>query len=188
MIAAQLRFARHSLIEPAMVEGEFAMRSMMIAAALIGLPAPLFAQAAPDVVQPPAATAAGEGVLKLKSANDFDTTVARIKADVAAKGVMHFATIDQQKLADGAGIKLRRSTLILFGNPPLGIQFLTANPLAGLDWPVRMLVSEDADGTVTIAWNDFGWIAKRYGIKNRDAQFKMATEVAGSVAQAGAKR
>lgn len=161
-------------------------RLIAAAAALMLAPAPLVAQTAAP--QPPVVTAKAQGVLRLKSANDFDTTVARIKADVAQKGVMLFNVIDQQALADKAGIKLRRSTLILFGNPPLGIQFLTANPVAGLDWPVRMLVSEDADGTVWISWNDFGWIAKRYSITNRKAQFEMAKMVSGSVAQAGASR
>lgn len=162
------------------------IRSIALVALALATPAAAFAQSAEP--QPPVATAKAEGVLRLKSANDFDTTVAKIKADVAAKGIMHFATIDQQALAAGASIKLRRSTLILFGNPPLGIQFLTANPLSGLDWPVRMLVTEDADGSVTIAWNDFAWIAKRYSITSRTAQFKMATEVSGSVAKAGATR
>lgn len=157
-----------------------------LAVAALALPLPLAAQTAAP--QPKVATAVAQGVLKLKSANDFETTIAHIKADVAAKGVMWFTAIDQQQLADGAGIKLRRSTLVLFGNPPLGIQFLTANPLAGLDWPVRMLVSEDADGTVWIAWSDFAWVAKRYGITTRKAQFKMATEVAGSIAKAGATK
>ncbi len=164
------------------------MRHIILAAAMLAMPAPLLAQQAAQPVQPPAATAQAEGVLRLKSANDFDTTVARIKADIAARGVMLFTAIDQQKLASDAGITLGRSTLILFGNPSHGIQFLIANPLSGLDWPVRMLVSEDADGSVTIAWNDFAWIAKRYAITNRAAEFKIATEVSGSIAKAGATK
>ncbi|MBA3836152.1 MAG: DUF302 domain-containing protein [Sphingomonas sp.] len=158
----------------------------MIASALMFASTPLAAQTPVD--QPPVASARAQGVLRLKSANDFNTTVERIKADVAAKGVMLFNVIDQQALGEKAGIKLRRSTLILFGNPPLGTQFLTANPVAGLDWPVRMLVSEDVDGAVWISWNDFGWIAKRYSITNRTAQFEMAKMVSGSVAKAGATR
>lgn len=129
-----------------------------------------------------AATAAD--VLMLRSANDFDATVAKLTADVAAKGIRHFATIDQAELARGASLPLRRSTLVLFGNPPLGVQFLQSNPLAGLDWPVRMLVTEDAAGRVSVSWTDFGAIAKRYGITDRDAQFKMAGEVAASIATA----
>lgn len=123
-------------------------------------------------------------VLALKSANDFDATVAKLTGDVATKGVRHFVTIDQAELAKGAGLPLRRSTLVLFGNPPLGVQFLQSNPYAGLDWPVRMLVTEDAAGAVTVAWTDFSAIATRYSITDRTAQFKMASEVALSIATA----
>jgi hypothetical protein len=45
-----------------------------------------------------------------------------------------------------------------------------------------MLVFEDADGKVWIAWTDFDWIARRHHIENRAAQFKMAAEVAASIA------
>jgi uncharacterized protein (DUF302 family) len=38
---------------------------------------------------------------------------------------MFFGEIDQSKLAAGAGITLRPSTLLTFGNPPLGTQFIT---------------------------------------------------------------
>ena len=34
------------------------------------------------------------------------------------------------------------------GNPPLGTQFITANPNAGLDWPVRLLLTQDESGQV----------------------------------------
>ena len=77
--------------------------------------------------------------------------------------------------------------LVEFGNPPLGVQFLTATPYAGLDWPVRMLVFADADGLVWIAYTDFAFIARRHHIEDRDAQLKMAADVAGSIAAAGAR-
>lgn len=132
----------------------------------------------------PARAVSAADVLTLRSANDFDATVAKLTADVAAKGIRHFATIDQAELARGANLPLHRSTLVLFGNPPLGVQFLQSNPLAGLDWPVRMLVTEDAAGTITVSWTDFDVIAKRYCITDRDAQFGMASEVAASIATA----
>jgi uncharacterized protein (DUF302 family) len=78
--------------------------------------------------------------------------------------------------------------LVLFGNPPLGVQFLQSNPYAGLDWPVRMLVVEESDGSVWVAWSDFGFVRQRYGIADKDAQFKMASEVAASIATAATSR
>lgn len=146
------------------------------------LPVPALQAVAYVTAQAPA-----EGIVRTKSDYPFDETVERIKTDVAAKGIRFFDEIDQTALGESAGIKLSRSTLVLFGNPPLGIQFLTSNPYAGLDWPVRMLVTQDADGAVWIAWTDFKFIASRYRIENRDAQLKMASEVAASIASAATK-
>jgi uncharacterized protein (DUF302 family) len=108
-------------------------------------------------------------------------TVGRLKRDIADKGIRFFDEIDQSKLAADAGIKLRPSVLLIFGNPPLGTQFITANASAGLDWPVRLLVYEDERGEVWTAYTDFDWIARRHGINNRQDQFKMATDVITSI-------
>jgi len=97
------------------------------------------------------------------------------------KGHQVFDEIDQSKLAADAGIALAPSTLLIFGNPPLGTLFITADPDAGLDWPVRLLVYQDDKGQVWLAYTDFAWIAKRHGIKSRDKEFKMASEVIGSI-------
>ena len=131
---------------------------------------------------PAPAPAADSGILRVKSAYGMSETIARIKQDIAAKGIKFFDEIDQTNLASGAGIQLRPSTLLVFGNPPLGIQFLTANPYAGLDWPVRMVVFQDEDGQVWIAYTAFDYIAHRHHIDDRAAQFKMASEVAASIA------
>lgn len=133
------------------------------------------------------ADAPDDGLVAVKSAYPIDETVERIKADIAAKGIMFFADIDQQQLAGGADIELNPSHLLLFGNPPLGIQFLTANPDSGIDWPVRLLVREDGQGQVWAVYNDFDWIARRHGITDRGPQFKMASEVIGSITSSVAK-
>jgi uncharacterized protein (DUF302 family) len=128
------------------------------------------------------AQAAGpDGIVRVRSAYSVDETVARIRADIAAKGIMFFQMVDQSQLASKAGITLRPSTLLEFGNPPLGAQFLTANPNAGLDWPVRVLVTQDESGAVWAAWTDFAWIAKRHGITDRQMQFATATGVVESI-------
>lgn len=122
-----------------------------------------------------------DGVVRVKSAYSFQETIARLKADIAAKGIMFFSEIDQSKLAASAGIKLNPSTLLVFGNPPLGTQFMTSNPNAGLDWPVRLLVIQDNAGAVWAVYSDFAWIAARHGITNRHEQFTMASMVIASI-------
>jgi len=130
---------------------------------------------------PNARATASDGVVLVKSAYSMDDTIRRIKDDIASKKIMFFDQIDQARLAANAGIDLRPSTLLIFGNPPLGTQFITSNPLSGLDWPVRILVFQDKDGTVWAAYTDFAWIAHRHGIGDREAQFKMASMVVESI-------
>jgi uncharacterized protein (DUF302 family) len=127
------------------------------------------------------------GIVRVKSAYPFNETIDRIRQDVAAKGIMFFFAVDQSKLASEAGIKLRPSTLLVFGNPALGSQFITSNPNAGIDWPVRLLVTEDETGTVWTAYNDFQYIARRHGITDRDAAFQKASEVITSITSSVAK-
>jgi uncharacterized protein (DUF302 family) len=127
------------------------------------------------------AFAAGDGLVKSKSMYPMAETIERLKKDVAAKGIKFFDEIDQQKLAADAGIKLNPSTLLIFGNPALGSQFITSEPAAGIDWPVRLLVVEDKKGQVWTIYNDFDYIARRHGITDRDEAFNMATNVIASV-------
>src|ERR1700750_1419803 len=124
---------------------------------------------------------ADNGIVRVKSAVPMAEAITRIKADIAAKGIKFFTEIDQSKLAAEAGIKLRPSTLLVFGNPPLGTQYITSNPNAGLDWPVRLLLTQDDNGEVWAVWTDFAWIAKRHNITDRTAQFEMATKVVNSI-------
>lgn len=127
------------------------------------------------------AGADGDGVVAVRSAYGFKDTVTKLKDDISKKGIKFFFAVDQSTLGADAGLKLNPSTLLVFGNPPLGIQFLTSNPNSGLDWPVRLLVRQDADGQVWAVYTDFSWIADRHGIKDRDDQFKMASDVIASI-------
>ena len=160
-----------------------AMKALFLAGAVLALTAALPASAQPSPGNPSAvADAPARGVVRQISSYGFDETIRRIRADLGTKNIPVYAEIDQQRLGAGANLPIRRSTLLLFGNPPLGVQFLQANPLAGLDWPVRMLVTEDAGGRVWVAWTDFAFIADRYSLTGLQAQLAMATQVAASVA------
>lgn len=129
-----------------------------------------------------AAVASDDGIVRVKSAYPLDETVVRLKKDIAAKGIRFFQEIDQHKLASEAGIKTLPSTLLVFGNPPLGTQFLNAKPEAGIDWPVRLLVQQDAKGDVWAIYTDFLWIAQRHGVKENDRKpFETASGVIASI-------
>jgi uncharacterized protein (DUF302 family) len=165
------------------------LRKKFLAVLLLAGPAtvvtPLVSTAARAAV--PVASAPAEGVIKQKSDYGFDETVTRLKADIAKKGIRFFDEIDHSALGASAGLPINRSKLLLFGNPPLGVQFLQSNPVAGLDWPVRMLVTQDDNSQVWVSWTDFRFVASRYQLSDRDPQIAMASEVAASIASASRK-
>jgi uncharacterized protein (DUF302 family) len=137
--------------------------------------------ATPGLVAEANAETASDGVVTVRSGYSVAETVSRIRKDVADKGITFFGVIDQAKLGNAAGNVVRPSRLIMFGNPALGTTFITANPKAGLDWPVRVVVYQASDGSVYAAYTDFDYIARRHGIENRTKEFKMATDVIQSV-------
>jgi len=173
----------HALPQPdhrtGLTHGESEMinsvKSILAATALV------LTVAAPGLVAHANAETAADGVITVKSDYSVAETVARIKRDVARKGITFFGVIDQAKLGNAAGNVVRPSRLVMFGNPALGTTFITANPKAGLDWPVRVVVYQNEDGSVYAAYTDFDYIARRHGIENRAKEFKMATEVIQSV-------
>lgn len=126
--------------------------------------------------------------MRVKVDYPLSETITRMKADISAKGIMMFSTIDRAKLTADAGIALRPSTLLVFGNPALGIQFITSNAQAGLDWPVRLLVQEDEHGQVWATYTDFAWIARRHGITDREQAFGMASKVVTSIVSSAQKK
>ena len=149
--------------------------------AAVALAASLAGCAASSNNAQPLSATASNGIVAAKSAYGMAETVARLKQDIAAKGLMFFNEIDEAKLAKDAGIDARPATLLVFGNPALGTQFITSNPQSGIDWPVRLLVYQDAGGQVWTEYTDFQYIQVRHGIEDRDAQFMKASEVIASV-------
>ncbi len=157
----------------------------LLAASVAGCAAPS-ATSSPSLAANPAAGA--YGIVTVASAYDMGETVTRLKADVAAKGLMFFDEVDQQRLAADAGIVTQPSTLLVFGNPALGTQFITSNPQSGIDWPVRLLVFQDRGGQVWAEYTDFAYVAARHGIDDRDPQFRKASEVIASIADSVARK
>jgi uncharacterized protein (DUF302 family) len=107
---------------------------------------------------------ADDGQVTLDSAHDMATTLARLEAALAAKGVTVFARIDHAVGAQSAGLSLRPTTLVVFGNPAAGTPLMQEAQTAGIDLPLKALVWQDAHGAVHLTYNDPMWIALRHGL------------------------
>ena len=94
-------------------------------------------------------------------------TVGKLTAAIAGAGATLFAKIDQSGAAAAAGMKLRPTTLLIFGNPKAGTLLMDAAPLLGLDLPLRFLIWQE-DGTVKVAYVAARAIAQRYDVTGQD--------------------
>ena len=88
-------------------------------------------------------------------------TVARIIAELEAGGMKLFTTIDHSGEARAAGLELRETKLVIFGNPRTGTPIMQAAPLAGLDLPLKVLVRADA-GRTCVSYTALAELAARY--------------------------
>ncbi len=104
------------------------------------------------------------GLITLPSAHGVSDTIALIEADVKAKGMTVFARIDHAAGAREAGLPLRPTFLIIFGNAKGGTPLMQAGQPAGIDLPLKMLAWQDDAGKTWLSYNDPAWLVKRHGL------------------------
>jgi len=96
--------------------------------------------------------AADPGIVTKISPRPVAETVTRLTDLLGAKGLKVFAVIDQSDEARQAGLGLRDTTLVLFGNPSAGTPVMVEAPLAALDLPLKLLIWDDAGQTKVSYW------------------------------------
>jgi len=92
----------------------------------------------------------------------------RLQAEISAKGMKVFARIDHAAGAAEAGLELRPTELIIFGNARGGTPLMRSAQTVGIDLPLKALVWEDAAGTTWLSYNEPSWIAHRHGVANAE--------------------
>jgi uncharacterized protein (DUF302 family) len=104
------------------------------------------------------------GVVRIASSHSVAETVARLEGLLKERGVLVFARIDFSGDAGRAGLTMRPEQMLVFGNPKAGTPLMQAEPVVGLDLPIKALVFEDAAGKTWIAWNDPDYVVRRHGL------------------------
>lgn len=109
------------------------------------------------------------GLITLKSKHDVSETINRLEAVLNKKGMTIFKRIDHSAGAEKAGIKLRPTELLIFGNPKVGTPLMLCSQTAGIDLPQKALAYEDEKGQTWLSYNDPAYMAKRHNIRDCDA-------------------
>jgi len=94
------------------------------------------------------------GLVTLASPHAFADTAARLEAALDGAGLTVFARIDHAAGARAAGLELRPTLLLIFGDAKAGTPLMQALPTAGLDLPLKLLVWEDDAGAVHLTYAD----------------------------------
>jgi len=75
-----------------------------------------------------------------------------------------FARIDHRAGAAAAGLPLRPTELLIFGNARGGTPLMQEEQTIGIDLPLKMLAWEDAAGKTWLSYNEPAWLAERHGL------------------------
>src|ERR1700756_625877 len=113
----------------------------------------------------PDAAPAQNGLVSMKSGFAPKETADRLVKAVEAKGLTLFCRIDHQANAVSAGLKLRPTEVLIFGNAKGGTPLMQAAQTIGIDLPLKALAWEDAAGQTWLAYNDPVWLTARHGIE-----------------------
>ena len=108
--------------------------------------------------------AQGNGLVQVTSRYSVDETVRRLEAAFAEKGMRVFAVIDHSGEAEKVGLEMRPTKVVIFGSPKGGTPLMVAAPSLAIDLPLKALVAEDAEGKVSVTYNDPEYLRERHGV------------------------
>ncbi|WP_420596925.1 DUF302 domain-containing protein [Deinococcus sp.] len=129
----------------------------------------------------------GNGLIELPSAYTVSETLDKVTAAGAALGFGVAARIDHAKAAQGAGLELRPTEVLLLGNPNGGTPLMQCAQTVAIDLPMKFLAYQDAAGQVTLAYNDPMYLKQRHNAQGCDEAFAKASTALNKIATEAVK-
>jgi uncharacterized protein (DUF302 family) len=117
---------------------------------------------------------AADGLTTMQSSFGPQETLLKLEAAVKARGMAVFARIDHAAGAAEAGLALRPTELVIFGNARAGTPLMQSDQTMGIDLPLKALVWQDTAGNTWLSHDDPGWLVKRHGM-GREMDATVAT-------------
>ena len=126
---------------------------------------------------------AADGIVNIVSAFSVQATADRLEIIMQKKGLTVFNRIKHSEGAKLAGIDLRKTELLIFGNPIVGAPLMECQQSVAIDLPQKMLVSEDKDGKVWITYNNPQYLRDRHNISGCDKVITNLEKALASISQ-----
>jgi len=118
---------------------------------------------------------AASGLVSVPCRHNAAQTLERLEAVLKQKGIRLFARIDHAAGAREAGLSLRPTTVLLFGNPQAGTPLMQTQQTIGIDLPLKALVWEDEAGRAWLTYNDPRYLAERHGVRDHPESVQAMT-------------
>lgn len=109
------------------------------------------------------------GFISVESAHSVKDTADKLEAVLNSKGMTVFNRINHKQGAEKAGLQLRETEVILFGNPKVGTPLMQCAQSAAIDLPQKALIWKDEAGKVWLSYNDPAYLAARHNIEGCEA-------------------
>jgi uncharacterized protein (DUF302 family) len=110
--------------------------------------------------------ATAPGIVSKASRYSVSETLDRLERLLESKHIKVFVRIDHAGEAKNAGLSLRPTQVLIFGDPKMGTPVMQAAPLAAIDLPLKVLSWEDAAGKVWLTYNAAEFLQDRFALSS----------------------
>ncbi len=115
---------------------------------------------------------AADGLVSMKSTHDVAATADKLESVLKSKGMNVFGRVNHAAGAEKAGLTLRPTEVVIFGNPKVGTPLMNCTQSVAIDLPQKALIHQDESGQVWLSYNDPAYLAERHAIEGCEEVLK----------------
>ena len=131
---------------------------------------------------------AADGLINVQSDFSVRETTDRLENILNEKGMTIFNQINHSDAAQKVGVELRKTQLIIFGNPKVGSPLMQCQQSVAIDLPQKAIIWEDDQSKVWISYNDPGYLGKRHNINGCDKVITKVEKALSGITKAAATK
>jgi len=130
---------------------------------------------------------AENGLVHIKSENNFKATTEKLNEILLAKGMTLFSRVKHSESGKKVGVELKPMELFIFGNPKIGSKIMKCSPSVAIDLPQKILVWENELKEVWLSYNQPAYLKERHKIEKCDKILQKVSKALNKITQKATK-
>lgn len=123
---------------------------------------------------------------RIKTVHSFDVLLARLEKAVEANKMGIVAQASASRAAVARGVKIPGNAVVMVFRNDFAVRMLAASVPAGIEAPLRIYVTENADGTADLSYRTPGAVFAPYGVEALDGLARELDEIFERIVRAAA--